>query len=164
MVKKSQPKFAPTGWRKHIWRAPIQLYRLKLGFLLGGRFLLLNHIGRKTGLPRQAVIEIARYDPETRTYYVASGFGKRSDWYRNVQAHPDVTIQIGNKRMRARARLLTPEESAEEMVRYVREHRRAALELAKLMGLELENPEDEEEWRAAGREFIPFVALKVVEE
>ncbi|HEY80437.1 MAG TPA: hypothetical protein G4O05_05095 [Caldilineae bacterium] len=45
--------------KKHLWRAPIHLYHLKLGFLLGGRSLLLNPIGRKRGLPRQAVIEVA---------------------------------------------------------------------------------------------------------
>lgn len=98
MVKKGEPKLPPTGWRRYLWRAPIHLYRVGLGPLMGKRFLLLNHIGRKTGLPRQAVVEIARYDPEANVYYVASGFGKKSDWYRNLQAHPDVTIQVGNKK------------------------------------------------------------------
>ncbi len=163
MAKKGKPKLPPTGWRRYIWRAPIYLYRLGLGPLMGKRFLLLNHIGRKTGLPRQAVIEIDRYDPETNTYYIASGFGKKSDWYRNLQAHPDVTIQVGNKKMRAHARLLSPEESAEEMVRYARDHHRAALELAKLIGIQLDDPDNEDEWRQVGREFIPFVALEVKE-
>ncbi len=162
MVKKGEPKFPPSGWRRYLWRAPIHLYRVGLGPLMGKRFLLLNHIGRKTGLPRQAVVEIARYDPEANVYYVASGFGKKSDWYRNLQAHPHVTIQVGNKKMRAHARLLSPEESAKEAVRYARAHPRAAMELSKLMGLELDNPDDEEEWRTAGREYIPFVALEVV--
>ncbi len=34
-------------------RLPIWLYRARLGRLLGERFLLLTHIGRKSGLPRQ---------------------------------------------------------------------------------------------------------------
>ncbi len=164
VVKKGEPKLPPTGWRKYIWRAPIYLYRVGLGFLLGKRFLLLNHIGRKTGLPRQAVVEIARYDPEANVYYIASGFGKKSDWYRNLRAHPDVTIQVGNKKMRVHARMLSPKESAEEMARYVLAHPRAAMELAKIIGLELENPDDEDEWRTVGREYIPFVALEVIGE
>ncbi len=164
MVKKGAPKFSPTGWRRYVWRAPIYLYRIGLGPLLGKRFLLLTHTGRKSGLPRQAVIEIVRYDPEEEVYYVASGFGATSDWYRNLQAHPQATIQIGNKTYPVRARFLSPEESGEEMVRYAHQHPRAALELARLIGLKIEDPEDDEEWRTMGREFVPFVALQVVSE
>ncbi len=163
MVQKGEPKLPPTGWRRHLWRAPIYLYRAGLGFLLGKRFLLLNHIGRKTGRPRQAIVEVVRYDPETQTYFVASGFGKESNWYRNLQAHPDITIQVGNKKMRAHARFLPAEASAEEMARYARHHRRVAMGLAKLVGLELDTPDNEEEWRKVGKEYIPFVALEVTE-
>ena len=164
MVKKGDPKLPPTGWRKYIWRAPIYLYRMGLGPILGKRFLLLTHRGRKSGLPRQAVIEIVRYDPERDMYYVASGFGTSSNWYRNLQAHPEATIQIGNRTYSVLAHFLSPEESGEEMLRYARKHRRAALELARLIGLKIEDPEDEEEWRTMGHEFVPFVALQVVSE
>jgi deazaflavin-dependent oxidoreductase (nitroreductase family) len=161
MVKKVEPKLPPTGWRKHLWRAPIHLYKIGLGPVMGKKFLLLNHIGRKSGQVRQAVLEIDRYDPETNTYIVASGFGRKSDWYRNLQKTPDVTIQLGRKKLKARAELLTPEQSGEEMARYAQAHRKAALNLIKLIGLEVENPDDLEEWRTVGREYIPFVALHV---
>jgi len=161
MVKQVEPKLPPTGWRKHLWRAPIYLYRIGLGPLMGKRFLLLNHIGRKSGKVRQAVIEIDRYDPDTNTYIVASGFGKKSDWYRNLQKTPDVTIQLGNKKLKAKAELLSPEQSGEEMARYAQAHPKAAMNLGKLIGIELENPDDPEEWRTIGREYIPFVALHV---
>ena len=160
-VKKTAPPFPPTGWRRYIWRAPIWLYRLGLGPLLGKRFLLLEHRGRKTGLTRRAVVEVARYDPEQKTYYVASGFGTRANWYRNLRAHPEAVIQVGNRRYRVQAHFLDPEASADELVRYARTHPRAARELARLMGLVLEDLEDEEAWRTAGREYIPFVALQV---
>ena len=161
MVKQGKPKLPPTGWRKHLWRAPIYLYRIGLGPLMGKRFLLLNHVGRKTGKVRQAVVEIDRYDPATNTYIIASGFGAKSDWYRNLRKTPEVVIQVGNKKLKATAELLSPEQSAAEMVRYARDHPRAARELAGLIGLEMENPDDPEEWRTIGREFIPFVALRV---
>ncbi len=161
MVKKVDPKLPPTGWRKHLWRAPIYLYHLGLGPVMGKKFLLLNHIGRKSGKVRQAVLEIDRYDPDTDTYIVASGFGKKSDWYRNLKKTPEVTIQVGNKKLRARADLLSPEQSGEEMLRYAQHHRKAALNLISLIGLEVETPDDPEEWRTIGREHIPFVALHV---
>ena len=161
MVKQGKPKLPPTGWRKRLWRAPIYVYRIGLGPLMGKRFLLLNHVGRKTGKVRQAVVEIDRYDPATNTYIIASGFGEKSDWYRNLRKTPEVVIQVGNKRLKATAELLSPEQSAAEMFRYVSDHPKAARQLAGLIGLEVENPDDPEEWRTVGREFIPFVALHV---
>ncbi|MFL7870015.1 MAG: nitroreductase family deazaflavin-dependent oxidoreductase, partial [Anaerolineales bacterium] len=62
-------------------RLPIWLYRLRLGWLLGDRFLMLTHTGRKSGLPRHVVIEVVQHDKETDTYYVVSGWGEKSDWY-----------------------------------------------------------------------------------
>ena len=44
----------PTGLARVFFRAPITLYRLHLGRLLGGRFLLLNHVGRVSHQPRQS--------------------------------------------------------------------------------------------------------------
>ncbi len=38
-------------------RAPIGPYRIGLGGLLGRRFLLLEHVGRRSGLPRHTVID-----------------------------------------------------------------------------------------------------------
>jgi hypothetical protein len=41
--------------------APVSLYRLHLGWLLGHRFLLLTHTGRRSGLRRQTVLEVMEY-------------------------------------------------------------------------------------------------------
>ena len=53
----------PTGVSRWLFRMPIGLYRLRLGWLLGDRFLLLHHTGRKSGLPRQAVVEVVTREP-----------------------------------------------------------------------------------------------------
>ena len=102
-------KAPPRGWKAKLWRAPIWLYRWNLGFLLGNRFMLLNHTGRKSGLPRQAVIEII--GRTENIYYAASGFGEKAQWYRNIIATPEVTIQIGRKEFAARAERLPHEEA-----------------------------------------------------
>lgn len=36
----------PRGLLRLLLRAPVALYRLRLGWLLGGRVLLLSHTGR----------------------------------------------------------------------------------------------------------------------
>lgn len=146
-----------TGLKRFFFRAPIFLYRIGLGGLLGKRFLLLNHIGRKSSKRRQTVLEVVNHDKETDTFYIASGFGKKSDWYLNILEIPEVNIQVGWRKMAVTAVPLTPEESGQAMVDYARRHPAAAKNLGKLIGYDVST---EEEYRTVGRESIPFIALK----
>lgn len=147
----------PRGFSRILYRAPIWLYRAHLGFLMGQRFLLLNHIGRKSGQARQAVLEVANYLPESDTFIVASGFGFKSDWYLNVKMQPQVTIQVGRRRIEVTASLLSAQESGEQMASYYRRHPTAARNLTRLLGLDV--ADDEEAYRQIGEENIPFVAF-----
>jgi deazaflavin-dependent oxidoreductase (nitroreductase family) len=76
-------------------RAPIVLYRARLGFLFGSRLLLLEHIGRKSGARRYALLEVVGHS-RPGTYMVASGFGARAQWYRNIQVNPRVRVSVGS--------------------------------------------------------------------
>lgn len=145
-----------TGFKKVLFRAPIWLYRLGLGGILGGRFLLLNHIGRKSGQTRQAVLEVVGRDKEAGAYLIASGFGRKSDWYLNILAQPQVTIQVRWQTLAVTAVPLTPEQSGEAMVDYFRRHPTAAKNLGKLIGYEARSEAD---FQTIGREMIPFIRL-----
>lgn len=162
MSETPSSRHPPRGFQRLLWRAPIWLYRLHLGPLLGKRFLLLTHMGRKSGLLRQAVIEIDDYDEASRTYIIASGFGRKSDWYQNILKTPEVMIQVGNRKMKAIAEPLSPEASGEAMVKYARKYPKAAKNLARLIGFKMDGSEDG--YRTLAREHIPFVALHVVRE
>lgn len=35
--------------------------------------------------------------PGTNTYYVASGFGEKSDWFRNIQKTPKVNVRVPSR-------------------------------------------------------------------
>ncbi len=146
-----------TGIGRFFFRAPIFLYRVGLGGLLGKRFLLLNHIGRKSGLPRQAVLEVVNYDRSNNTYFIAAGFGKKSHWYRNILAHPEINIQVGWHKMKVTAVPLGPEQSGEAMVDYARRHPTAAKNLSRMIGFDIST---EEEYRKIGHDSIPFIALR----
>ncbi len=141
-----------------LFRAPIWLYRWGLGGLLGNRFLLLTHKGRKSGRLYDTVIEVIKHDPATNTYYVVSGFGKRSDWFRNVQKTPEVTITVGRRRMRARARILPPEEAVSILIEFARAH---PLEIKILFPLFGYAPIHTEDDMRAFVEAFPVVEFKV---
>jgi deazaflavin-dependent oxidoreductase (nitroreductase family) len=105
-----------------LMRAPIWIYRARLGFLFGSRMLMLEHIGRKTGLPRQVVLEVIDH-PTPDTYVVPSGFGDRAQWFRNVQANPRVRVHAsGRAAAPATARILGRQEADHALSAYRHRH------------------------------------------
>ena len=133
----------PRGLKAIPWRLPIWLYRLRLGWLMGHRFLLLVHKGRVSGKERRAVLEVIKYDRASNTHYVASGFGRKSDWYRNILKTPQVTIQSGGKQLAARAESLPPDQAQAVFADYVQRHPNAIKNLAKLVGYDIGDSEEE---------------------
>ncbi|MEU6132827.1 nitroreductase family deazaflavin-dependent oxidoreductase [Saccharopolyspora sp. NPDC047091] len=108
-----------------LMRAPVLLYRARLGALLGPRLLLLEHVGRNSGMARRVVLEVLA-TPEPDVHVVASGFGARAQWYRNVVANPQVRVSTGRHRDRpATARRLTTAEADAMLADYARRHPRA---------------------------------------
>lgn len=111
--------------RRALARAPIRLYRLGLGFLLGDRMLLLEHVGRRSGHRRSVVLEVTDR-PGPGRYVVVSGFGERAQWFRNVRAEPRVRVSMGRRRgVPATAHRLPRQRAAELFTEYPSRHPRA---------------------------------------
>jgi deazaflavin-dependent oxidoreductase (nitroreductase family) len=152
IVKNVQP---PKGLSRLLFRIPIHLYRLGLGWLFGSRLLLLNHTGRVSGKPRQVVLEVVAHDPTDGSYVVASGWGPTAAWYRNILHAPNVAIQVGNRTTRVEAVPLTSDEGADIFADYASRHRTAAKHLLpRLMGFSVDGTDAD--FRAVG-EHMPFV-------
>jgi hypothetical protein len=58
----------------------VALYRVGAGPLLGHRFLLLAHRGRRTGRRYETVLEVVRWRAETSEAVVLAGLGRRAQW------------------------------------------------------------------------------------
>jgi len=153
MERVSRPR-PPTGLRRWFVRTPVPLYRCGLGWLFGDRFVLLEHVGRRTGRLRRAVLEVVTFDRAAGTVTVAACYGLASDWYRNLLAHPEVTIVLGRHRRAVRAVQLSADDAGEAMVDYARRNPRAARVLARYMGFRVDGRL--EEYREMAREF-PFI-------
>jgi deazaflavin-dependent oxidoreductase (nitroreductase family) len=134
-------------------RLPIHLYHLHLGWLLGHRFILLTHKGRKTGQARQTVLEVILYEPTARESVVVSARGARADWYRNLLGSPTIEIRTGRERYTPVHRFLTPEETYTALVAYERRHPWAARVFAKVFDYPLGGSE------AARRTFVEPMRL-----
>ena len=129
----------PTGLLRLLNRFPILFYKLGLGFMMGKRFLILTHKGRNSGKQRNVVLEVVKYDELSGNYYIASGWGERSNWYRNILIHPLVSVKVGNKKFNAMAKKLSTDEASRIFFEYAQLHPRAfAIITNRLMGESME--------------------------
>lgn len=136
-------------------RAPIWLYRARLGVLFGHRLLLLEHLGRTSGRRRYVVLEVIDR-PRPDTYVVVSGFGTRAQWFRNIEANQRVRVWVGARgAVPASARRLGGEETSAALGRYARSHPRAWSALRPVLEETLGARIDEQ-----GTE-LPMVALEL---
>ncbi len=76
---------------------------IDLGALAGESFCYLTTTGRVTGRPHEIEMWFSLV-PETRTLYMLSGGGDRSDWVRNLRQNPEVTVRIAGEEFGGRAR------------------------------------------------------------
>jgi deazaflavin-dependent oxidoreductase (nitroreductase family) len=108
---------------RHLLAAPRALYAAHAGWLLGHRFLLLRHRGRRSGAMYATVLEVLSWDAATREAIVIAGLGPRAQWLRNVLATGAAEIEIGSERFAAHARELGPAEAADVLADYERRNR-----------------------------------------
>lgn len=104
-----------------IFKSPLLLYRLGLGWILGKRFMLLTHLGRRSGKVHRTVLAILRFDAETKEMMAISAWSA-SDWYRNIQASPALQVETGFTHYAPVQRPLSPQEIATLFVDYSRKH------------------------------------------
>jgi deazaflavin-dependent oxidoreductase (nitroreductase family) len=127
----------PTGASRLAFRLPIYLYRLNLGWLLGHRFLLLVHRGRRSGLLHETVLEVLRHDPATRESVALAAWGEKADWYRNIELTPVLEVRTSSERYVPEQRFLVPEENHTVLVDYARRHPLAFQIFARVFGYPL---------------------------
>ena len=126
--------------------------------------MLLTHIGRTSGHPRQVVLEVIGADPQSAppsnvqpaAVLVASGFGARAQWYRNVVANPHVRFQIAAPPLCRHCAPLGPAESGRLLAAYAQRRPRTA---AALMGALGHTVDDLDSYRRIGADLQHGVAL-----
>ena len=104
----------PTGLARAFMRAPLVLYRLGLGGLIGRSTLVLTTTGRRSGVRRVVPLD---YQQEGDAFYLIAEGGGRSPWYRNLVANPEVEVRVGSRRMKAVAAPLTDAQEKAHVLR-----------------------------------------------
>ncbi len=103
-------------------RAPIAAYRRGFGWLFGTRMMMLQHTGRTSGQARYVCLEVVER-PAADRMIIASGFGTRAQWYRNLLADPRCRLSSGRHRdVAAIARPMNETESDQALAHYAQDH------------------------------------------
>lgn len=98
------------------------MFRAGLGFLFAGRMLLLEHTGRTSGELRYVVLEVLTR-PSRDEIVIASGFGRKAQWFQNLQVNPHCRVSIGTRRrVPASASVLSAGEAARVLDAYRTAH------------------------------------------
>lgn len=104
-----------------IFKSPIFLYRLGMGWVFGHRFMMLTHMGRRTRRIHRTILAVLRFDGRTKEIMTMSAWSE-SDWYKNIQAFPALRVESGFTCYSPQYRSLTPAEMAELFVQYRDKH------------------------------------------
>jgi deazaflavin-dependent oxidoreductase (nitroreductase family) len=82
------------------------------GFFEGAPLLLLHHNGAKTGAERVNPLVYQQVGGSYAIFGSAGGQPRDPQWYRNLLAHPDATVEVGTTTVPVRARVADEAERA----------------------------------------------------
>jgi deazaflavin-dependent oxidoreductase (nitroreductase family) len=82
------------------------------GYFEGAPLLLLHHAGAKTGAERVNPLVYQRVGGCYAVFGSAGGQPRDPQWFRNLVARPDVTLEVGTSTVQARARVAEGAERA----------------------------------------------------
>jgi deazaflavin-dependent oxidoreductase (nitroreductase family) len=110
MAEQAEQPTRAAGWQAEHARRYVETNGEEGHIWNGVPTLLLTIAGRRSG--KQYVTPLIYGRDGDRYLVVASkgGAAKHPDWYRNLVAQPQVRVQVGADRFRARARPATPDE------------------------------------------------------
>jgi deazaflavin-dependent oxidoreductase (nitroreductase family) len=106
---------------KYLNQFMVIMWRLGLGVFLrwrwlSGQIMVITHVGRKSGFRRRTPVNYALYDGDI---YCTAGFGRISDWYRNIQQQPEIEVWLPDGWWQAVAEDVSDAEDAPERLHQV---------------------------------------------
>jgi deazaflavin-dependent oxidoreductase (nitroreductase family) len=110
----------PSNLLIPIFKLPLVLYRLRLGWVFGHRFVMLTHVGRHSGKTRQTILAVGHFDSQTKEIMAISAWSA-SEWYKNILARPALQVETGFTHYAPAQRYLITEEIALLFKEYRRE-------------------------------------------
>ncbi len=149
----------PGKFLKFFFKVPVWMYKIGFGGferLIGAQWMLITHIGRKSGKRYDSMVDVMDYDKATDTYYIEAAYGARADWYKNMQSNPVFEAQVGRRKFKARAGALSTEGASDMLVQFYRTKPAYTRSVMAMAGMKFK---DEDELRILGKN-LTLLAIK----
>jgi len=125
--------------------------------MLGRTFLLLVHVGRRTGYDRETVAMVLDDDAATGEVVVCSAWGSNADWIHNLRAGPARQVRVGRQHFVPQHRFLTDDDAVAAATTFRQRHPQRLRLISCILGWRDLRRDD------AVRDFVrdhPFVAFR----
>jgi hypothetical protein len=132
----------PPAFISQFFKLPLIFYRLGLGWMMGKYFMVLTHVGRRSGKVHQSVLAVAAYDAKTQEIKAVSPWSS-SNWFRNIQVTPALEVRTAGVRYAPVQRFLSPEEIASLFILFRRQHPIFSRMVARIPGWNLDSTYEE---------------------
>jgi deazaflavin-dependent oxidoreductase (nitroreductase family) len=150
----------PSPALRTVLNTPNLLYRRHVGWLLGHRFVQIEHTGRRSGARYDTVVEVLGWDRGSGEVIVMSGWGPTADWYRNIRAGTPTAISFGQQSSPVVHRDIAEDEAVEVLRRYEERNRWMQAVVRRVLGRLSGQPYDGSvESRRAVIHALPLIAL-----
>jgi deazaflavin-dependent oxidoreductase (nitroreductase family) len=141
---------------------PRLAYALGLGPWIGRLVLLLTTTGRKSGLPRVTPLQYEEIDGDI---YIGSARGAQADWFRNIQANPQVEIRVKSRHLRGTAEAIRdPQRIADFLAVRLERHPRMIGGMLRAEGLTDKPTREQLIAYAHNRALVKITALKEIDQ
>jgi deazaflavin-dependent oxidoreductase (nitroreductase family) len=80
------------------------------GPFAGADLLLLHHTGARSGIERISPLAYMRVGDSFAVFASKAGAPDNPDWYHNLVAHPDTSVEVGTGTIEVKARVAEPAE------------------------------------------------------
>ena len=105
------------------------------------KMIVLHHVGRRSGLPRQAGLQRIYHDADSGQHYVAAAYGPTSDWWLNVLAEPTVELDVDGQTLEADGAVVPVDEAIDVLESATRDDAKLRGQVFKHAGVDPDDPD-----------------------
>lgn len=135
----------PNAIQKFFFNIPVWFHKIGFGGwerLIGAQWMLITTTGRKSGKPRETMLDVMDYNAATDTYYIEAAYGSRADWVRNIESNPRFQAQVRRRKFFAHLTSLSSGEAGEMMVNFYRTKPAYTRSIMAMVGMKFEGEEE----------------------
>lgn len=129
----------PRGLLRWFFRMPVWMFRFGFGGFMPW-WIMLTTVGRKSGRPHRAVVDIVQRNGEA--VYVVAAYGRGADWVRNLEANPSLKAQTGWRQFDAKSVFLSEADTSTFLLDFYRRRPTYSRSVMRAIGMKVDSEED----------------------